>query len=701
MGELVRRFATRVILLHALAFLLIVALVALAARGIYRDARAQVLEQGASRQELVAGQTSRAISEFFDAFVDNLEFVRRSDNSEAVGQRRRVFMMGGFPRPGEQRRFPNSPQPPGAAGGMGEPRVTKEFRRGEGFPPPPPPGQESPREGPRGQEARVTTGPARGGGSGYATLHVAPLTGNTGATRMVLDMLWRQVEGRATHLFMYVPDTGAINELGRSERGPATAEIVDAFRKDLAQLDGPRVSAARRVGDAQYVVVAEPVSTADHERHILGLAVPLEEISTRFLSDITAAKGLHYAVFDDLGNEAISSDRPSAATTRADASPRADSPSGRTLPMVTPATLEEQGRYRDVSVVSPAVMPNGPATQGATRRTQTFVFPDGLANGAEPLPPVMAVMSDVNLEGTKWKLVMLAPLDDVDSAVNAMFGRTVLWSAFLVAATGGLLISTSARLIRDRVRLERERRLTMQRDLDHARKIQLEWLPHTYPKVPGLEIAAANVPASHVSGDLYNVFPVGNGQIALVIGDVTGHGLSAAMQMSSVQLLVRSALRTTTDPGAAMEQVNATLCLHDFRGQFVTLLIAVLDPATGELSMASAGHPFPVVASQAGVASLPAEPELILGVDAQARYPTQRFHVPRGALLVLYTDGLVEAIGGNDELFSLARAGETLAALPKGSGARDAIDALATSVQAFRNGRPLADDLTLLAARFP
>jgi serine phosphatase RsbU (regulator of sigma subunit) len=730
MGEIVRRFATRVILLHALGFCLIVALVALAARGVYRDARAQLLSQAASRQELVAGQTSRAISEFFDAFLDNLEFLRRSDNSEAVGQRRRsLISMWNMPRPPEARpnegrnaegRNPEGRNPEGRRQGFPTGNPNNNYNP-QGNRPPNSSGFNGPNANTNGNQGTpahpilnriLQNAPALGSQlppppapttnptshPAFVSLHLEPLGAGSGNVRVVTEILWRQVEARATHLFAYSPETGVVNDFGHAEKAPPTLSVVDAFRSDLNALTGPRVTSSRRVGADQYVVVAAPVISADHERRVLGVVVALDEINTRFLSDITAAKGLHYAVYDDLGNEVMTSARYDDAATRPESDAAAAS---RTFPAILPSQLAGLDRYRSTTVNGPATQPGGPPSTQNARRTETYVLEDGIPDLLQPIPPAVAVVSDVNLEGTKWKLTMTAPLDDVDAAVNSMFGRALFWSVFLVVAMGALLVSTSVRLIKDRVRLEKEQSAAIQRDLDHARQIQLEWLPHTYPKVPGMEIAAANVPASHVSGDLYNVFPVADGRIALVIGDVTGHGLSAAMQMSSIQLLVRAALRITTDPGAALEQVNATLCLHEFRGQFVTLLIALIDPRTGDLDLATAGHPFPLVSSKAGVAPLPVEPELILGLDPEAKYPTQKFHILRGSLLLLYTDGLTEALSNSDQLFELDRALTVLAKLPPSANARAAIDALTSAVQSFRGGRPLADDLTLLAVRFP
>src|SRR5262249_30578646 len=148
-------------------------------------------------------------------------------------------------------------------------------------------------------------------------------------------------------------------------------------------------------------------------------------------------------------------------------------------------------------------------------------------------------------------------------------------------------------LIRSRVRLERTRHEILTRELEQARQIQLAWLPDLKSVPSGLEVSAANLPASHISGDFYNWFklPVPTGatggreveKVAIVIGDVTGHGMAAAFLMATTQLLVRMTLSRYQDPGRCLFEVNRQLCTQGFQGQFVTMLVIVLDPAANTL----------------------------------------------------------------------------------------------------------------------
>src|SRR2546430_9406908 len=132
------------------------------------------------------------------------------------------------------------------------------------------------------------------------------------------------------------------------------------------------------------------------------------------------------------------------------------------------------------------------------------------------------------------------------------------------------------------------------RGLTQAGEIQLSWRQKKPIATHVIDLAAVNRPASHVSGDFYNWFELPDGRMVVTIGDVTGHGMAAAFLMATTQLLVRSTLPRVLDPGQCMEEVNRQLCLHVYSGQFVTLLIAILDLDRHTAEVATAGHPPPL-----------------------------------------------------------------------------------------------------------
>jgi len=264
-------------------------------------------------------------------------------------------------------------------------------------------------------------------------------------------------------------------------------------------------------------------------------------------------------------------------------------------------------------------------------------------------------------------------------------------------------------LIRGRLRLERLRHQLLTKEISQARQIQLAWLPSADSGcLRTCDIAAANLPASHVSGDFYDWFELDACRIAVTIGDVTGHGMAAAFLMATTQLLVRTTMQRVQDPGRCLAEVNRQLCNCSFGGQFVTMLVAIIDTDRGEIELATAGHYPPMLieseADGGGARPLPVEPALVLGVEPDVEFPTTRSALPAGAGLLFYTDGVIEARAPGGEHFMINRLRQALEGQHRRDGqgaARGMVDAVITAVESFRGRRELIDDLTLVAVQLP
>ena len=185
----------------------------------------------------------------------------------------------------------------------------------------------------------------------------------------------------------------------------------------------------------------------------------------------------------------------------------------------------------------------------------------------------------------------------------------------------------------------------------------------------------------------------------MIIGDVTGHGMSAAFLMATTQLLVRTSMPRLCDPGFCLEEVNRQLCTQMFNGQFVTMLIMVIDIEDRAIDIASAGHPAPLVCQQGTVTRFDVDPQLVLGVESTTEYRTQRFNFESGASLLLYTDGVSDVIAPSGERFTDARIKSSIET--KSKSPQEMLDTLLRSIESFRTGRDLSDDLTLVAIHFP
>jgi sigma-B regulation protein RsbU (phosphoserine phosphatase) len=232
-------------------------------------------------------------------------------------------------------------------------------------------------------------------------------------------------------------------------------------------------------------------------------------------------------------------------------------------------------------------------------------------------------------------------------------------------------------------------------ELELARRIQLSILPEAFPASTDFRIAARYVPMTSVAGDLYDFLVASDRQVGLLIADVSGHGVPAALIASMVKMAATSQRSNAAHPAQLLAGMNAALC-GNTQGQFVTAAYVYLDVATRQLRYAAAGHPA-MLMMRNGVVSEVAENGLLLAASELATYHEKTLPLEQGDRLLLYTDGLVEARNANGKLF-----GEDalIAALRNTEGlAPDAAaDHLIASAQQWAALQD--DDLTVLVCDF-
>ncbi len=210
-----------------------------------------------------------------------------------------------------------------------------------------------------------------------------------------------------------------------------------------------------------------------------------------------------------------------------------------------------------------------------------------------------------------------------------------------------------AQLVRQQ-QLEALERQRIEQELRVARLIQQFLLPKSVPAVDGWEVTAHYQPARAVGGDFYDFIPFPDGRIAFVIGDVTDKGVPAALVMATTRTLLRSAAERLVSPGAVLEQTNNQLVENIPPKMFVTCLYALLDPATGHLVFANAGHDVPYRRTRAGVVELRAR-GMPLGLLPNMQYEQHEVTLEPGDCVLLYSDGLVEAHSPTREMFGFPR----------------------------------------------
>ncbi|MCB1776646.1 MAG: SpoIIE family protein phosphatase, partial [Candidatus Competibacteraceae bacterium] len=244
----------------------------------------------------------------------------------------------------------------------------------------------------------------------------------------------------------------------------------------------------------------------------------------------------------------------------------------------------------------------------------------------------------------------------------------------------------------------------IENELKIARAIQDSFLPRDPVHLAaqgGLEVATWFEPAREVGGDLFQCFWLADGRLFLCIGDVAGKGVPAALMMAVTTTLVKGMAATTPDPAEVLGQVNRELCVLNDRLLFVTFFAAALHPETGVLTFGNAGHNPPLIRHADGSAEfIKVAPELVLGVEADWRYASATLRLPPGDMLLLYTDGVTEAMNTAGECFDPWRLLEVCRA-PDIAQPRQLIERVIAAVALHVGSAEQSDDLTLLAVAHP
>ncbi len=249
--------------------------------------------------------------------------------------------------------------------------------------------------------------------------------------------------------------------------------------------------------------------------------------------------------------------------------------------------------------------------------------------------------------------------------------------------------------------LELADKVIMKRDLEIAREIQSWLVPSVPPEIPDAEVAFWTRPQNSVAGDYYDAFyplaePDSNGKLMLVMADVAGKSVPAALLMATLQ----ASLRTLASQGMSLvqlaERLNRYACAHSLGGQrFTTAVIAHYDPATRELDFLNAGHNSPVVRKMNGSMERLESSSLPFGITPDAPFSSSSVTLQPGDTLILFTDGVVEAFNSAGEEFSDSRWLDVIRSLPK-SSAKDTLRTLMKSVEDFVGATRQSDDITCL-----
>ena len=244
--------------------------------------------------------------------------------------------------------------------------------------------------------------------------------------------------------------------------------------------------------------------------------------------------------------------------------------------------------------------------------------------------------------------------------------------------------------------------LFMSQELDIARRIQSSILPQNVPALAGLEVAARYVPMSAVAGDFYDFLSVDEKRLGILVADVTGHGIPAALIASMLKVAFAGQAHHAHDPARVLAGLNLALC-GKFEEHFVTAAYLFIDLENSLVRYSAAGHPPLMLASHDAHSVREIEENgLMLGLFPEAAYSFVEVRISAGDRCILYTDGVFEASNSAREEFGKSRCKEFLASHRHLPAARFADDFL-TSIAAFSGlsfNRPQEDDITLLVLDF-
>lgn len=250
--------------------------------------------------------------------------------------------------------------------------------------------------------------------------------------------------------------------------------------------------------------------------------------------------------------------------------------------------------------------------------------------------------------------------------------------------------------------LSQEERRHLESELELAQRVQQMLLPPEAPHIPGLEVAAFSRPAQFVGGDYFDFIDFSNGSHGLAIADVAGHGVAASLQMAGIQALLRALVPANTSPAQVMSQVHK-LFIHNIRfDTFVTFFMGAFDSSTKTLTFCNAGHQPPLVLrksrSNEDSVDMLLPTGAAIGLIEEAEFGEKTTQLQEEDLLVLYTDGVTEAVNRQNHEFGRERLA-TLSRQLNRKPTKQVVQEIRQGLAKFSEGKPFADDVTIVVCR--
>ncbi len=253
-------------------------------------------------------------------------------------------------------------------------------------------------------------------------------------------------------------------------------------------------------------------------------------------------------------------------------------------------------------------------------------------------------------------------------------------------------------ILQNRWRRTHRTLVTVEYDLQIARRIQQRFFPSRAPELPGIELGGACFPAAATGGDFYDYMPVSNGCVGIAIGDVTGHGVGPALVMALIRAYLRALSLTHTDPGEILTEANRLVYDDTSEECFATAFLGHVDPRTNTLRYAAAGHQAYLLENSGDVTTLPST-GLPLAVEVDSRIVCGAVTKFRpGQILLLLSDGIAETISPDGNVFGRTRAIEIVHA-HRTQPAQKIVEALYRAASEFKGNADQEDDMTIVIVK--
>lgn len=294
-------------------------------------------------------------------------------------------------------------------------------------------------------------------------------------------------------------------------------------------------------------------------------------------------------------------------------------------------------------------------------------------------------------------LLMVRPFDQIYVIVKNVSLPMIFTNALGI----GIFAFIIHNLVREK-ETQRQKEI-IEGELTVAREIQMSIIPKIFPAFPGrpeFDIFAVLEPAREVGGDLYDYFLLDEDHLCFTIGDVSGKGVPASLFMAVTKTLIKSKADISLTPDEILYAVNNELCDDNDSGMFVTEFLGILTISTGEIVYSNGGHNLPYVLRSKGTPEvLPRMAGMALGVMEDVPYNRARVNLNPGDSLVMYTDGVTEAMNESGELFGEERLEKCLTGLT-GRTAREEVEAVLQSTRDFVQNANQSDDITMVVLQY-